>query len=59
MTRLDLRKHSIRDKELRICLGIESLSEILDHRRMKWMQKVINMPADLDDIIIISEALTT
>ena len=26
----------------------ESLSEILDRRRMKWMEKVVNMPATLD-----------
>ena len=49
MIKLDLRNHSIRDEELRKCLGIESLSEILDRRRMKWMEKVANMPATLDD----------
>ena len=49
MTKLDLRKHSIRDKELRKRLGIESLSEIIDRRRMNWMEKVANMPATIDD----------
>ena len=28
---------------------IESLSEILDHRHMKWMEKVANMSATVDD----------
>ena len=36
MTKLDLR-------------GIESLNEILDRRRMIWMEKVSNMPATVDD----------
>ena len=49
MTKLDLRNHSIRDEELRKHLGIESLSEILDRRRMKWIEKVTNMPATLHD----------
>ena len=50
MTKLDLRNLSIRDKELRKCLGIESsLCEILDHRRMNWIEKVANMPATVDD----------
>ena len=49
MTKLDLRNLSIKDKELRKCLGIESLNEILDRRRMKWMEKVANMPATADD----------
>ena len=48
MNKLDLRNHSIRDKELRKHLEIESLSEILDQRDMKWMEKVANMPATLD-----------
>ena len=50
MTKLEQRKHSIRDKELRKCLGIGSLNEILDRRRVKWMEKIANMPATLDDI---------
>ena len=49
MTKLDLRNLSIRDKELRKRLEIESLSEILDRRRMHWMEKVANMPATVDD----------
>ena len=49
MTKLDLHKHSIRDKEIRKHLGIESLSEILDCRCMKWMEKVANMHPTLDD----------
>ena len=49
MTKLDLCNHSIRDEEPRKRLGIESLSEILDRRRMDWMEKVANMPATLDD----------
>ena len=49
MTKLELHEHSIRDKELRKHLGIESLSEILDRRRMDWMEKVANMPATVDD----------
>ena len=49
MTKLDLRNLSIRDKELRKRLGIESLSEILDRRCMIWMEKVANMPATIDD----------
>ena len=49
MAKLGLRKHSIRDEELRKRLGIESLSDILDCRYMKWMEKIANMPATLDD----------
>ena len=49
MTKLDLRNLSIRDRELRKRLGIESLSEILDRRRMNWMEKVANMSATVDD----------
>ena len=41
MTKLELHKYSIKDKELRKRLGIESLNEILDRRRMKWMEKVV------------------
>ena len=52
MTKLDLRKHSIGDKELRKRLGIESLREILDHRRMKLTEKVANMPATLDNNLL-------
>ena len=48
MTKRDLRNHSIRDKELRRRLGIELLDEILDHRRINWMEKVAKMPATLD-----------
>ena len=41
---------SSRDEERRKRrLGIKSLDEILDRRRMKWMEKVANMPATLDD----------
>ena len=43
----NLRILSIRDEELRKCLGIESLDEILDRRRMNWMEKVAKMPATL------------
>ena len=49
MTKLDLRNHSIRDEELRKCLGIESLSDILDRRGMNWMEKVANTPATLNN----------
>ena len=48
-TKLDLQIHSIRDEELRKRLGIESLSEILDRRRMNWLEKVAKIPATLDD----------
>ena len=44
MTKLDLRNHSIRDEELKTRLGIECLSEIAHRRRMKWLEKVANMP---------------
>ena len=49
MTKWDLRILSIRDEKLRKRLGIESLGEILDHRRMNWMEKVAKMPATLDN----------
>ena len=49
MIKLDLRKHSLRDEELRKRLEIESLDEILDRRRMNWMEKVAKIPATLDD----------
>ena len=38
-----------KDRELRKRLGIESLSNILDRRRMNWMEKVAKMPATLYD----------
>ena len=49
MTTLELRKRSIRDKDLRQRLGIESLSEHLNCRRINWMEKVANMPATVDN----------
>ena len=50
MSKLDLRTHNIiRDEELRKSLGIESLGEILDRRRMNWMEKIAKMLATLDD----------
>ena len=49
MTKLEIRKHSIRDNKPRKRFGIESLSEILDRRRMKWTEEVANMPATVDD----------
>ena len=48
MNKQDLHKHSIRDKELRKRLGIESLSENLGPMHMKWTEKVANLPATLD-----------
>ena len=49
MTKWDLRILSIRNEELRKCLGIDSLNEILGYRRMNWMEKVAKMSATLDD----------
>ena len=49
MSKLDLRKHSITDEELRKRLEIESFSEILDRRRMNLMKKVSKIPATLVD----------
>ena len=49
MIKLDQPNHIIRDEELRKCLGIESLSEILDRMRMNWLEKVAKIPATLDD----------
>ena len=49
MTKLDIHNHCIRDEQLKKWLGIESLSEILDHRRMNWMMRVAKIPATLDD----------
>ena len=49
MSKLDLRNHSIGDEELGKRLGIVSLGEILDRRRMNWMEKIAKMPATLDD----------
>ena len=36
-------------KSLEIALEFESLNEVLDHRHMNWMEKVVKMPAILDD----------
>ena len=49
MTIWDLRAHSIVDEELRKRLGIESLDNILDSRRVNWMEKVAKMPTTFDD----------
>ena len=49
VTKRELRTHSIRDEELRKRLGIESLDDILDCRRMNWMEKVAKTSAILDD----------
>ena len=35
----------INDEELRRRLDIESLQEIMDRRRMKWLEKLVKMPA--------------
>ena len=35
----------INDEELRRRLEIESLQEIMDRRRMKWLEKLVKMPS--------------
>ena len=35
----------ITNVELRRRLDIESITEIMDRRRMKWLEKLVNMPA--------------
>ena len=58
ITKLELRKHSIRDKELRKCLGIESLGEILvhidvlsitaeDEQNTKWTAHKLQIPCHI------------
>jgi len=39
------KKDHITNKNIRRRLGIESLQEIMDRRRMKWLEKLIKMPA--------------
>ena len=45
----ELLTHVIRDEELRKRLEKDSLDEILDRRRMSWIENVAKMPATLDD----------
>ena len=40
---------SIREEELRKRLGIDSFDEILDRRRMNWMEKIAKILATSDD----------
>ena len=49
MTKWDLQIISIRDEELRKCLGIDSLNEILDQRYINWTEKVAKKSTTLDD----------
>ena len=49
ITKLELHKYIIRDKNHRKRLGIESLSIILDRRRMRWMEEVAHMPTAVED----------
>ena len=39
----------ITNVELRRRLDIESITEIMDRRRMKWLEKLVNMPATQSD----------
>ena len=49
LTRRELRTHSIRDEELGKRQRIKSFDEVLDCRRMNWMEKVAKIPVTLAD----------